>query len=101
MKSSTKPKGATSYKDTTFGVITRHELLKLEIEGTKKGLEYLGSLNLPPIEVKAETGKDRKRYLTAMQDADKGDFDLLETLIGQALTESLEKLQKTERKTDK
>lgn len=218
MKSSTKPKGATSYKDTIFGIISRQELLKLEIEGTQKGLEHiytlikkneklkitpefimklheisfgwifpkwagkyrkiqvtfsgkeapkyyqlpelmlnlrsdlekqlsnlpksdeedfifevvkllawfqhrfvfihpfqdyngriarmltiyiLLSIDLPPIEVKAETGKDRKRYLTAMQDADEGDFNLLETLIGQALTESLEKLQKTERKTDK
>jgi Fic family protein len=43
-KSSTKRKGATSYKDTAFGIIPRSKLVKLEIEGTKKGLEYLGDL---------------------------------------------------------
>ena len=43
-KSSTKPKGATSYKDTAFGIIPRSKLVKLEIEGTKKGLEYIGDL---------------------------------------------------------
>ncbi len=40
-KSSTKPKGATSYKDTAFGIIPRSKLLGLEIEGIKRGLEFL------------------------------------------------------------
>src|SRR5258706_5140316 len=40
--SGTKPKGATSYKETAFGIIPRAKLLQLEIEGTKKGLEYVG-----------------------------------------------------------
>ncbi len=39
--SSTKPLGATSYKDTAFGIIPQTKLLQLEIEGTKKGLEYI------------------------------------------------------------
>lgn len=43
-KSSTKPKGATLYKETTFGIIPRPELLKLELEGTKKGLDLIHSL---------------------------------------------------------
>ncbi|MGI8419730.1 MAG: hypothetical protein ACR2LN_03740 [Candidatus Levyibacteriota bacterium] len=43
-KSGTKPHGATSYKDTALGVIPRVELLKLELEGTKKGLEHLYDL---------------------------------------------------------
>lgn len=38
---STKPKGATSYKQTAFGIIPRIKLLRLELEGTKKGLEYI------------------------------------------------------------
>lgn len=37
-KSSTKPKGATSYKETAFGIIPHPKLLRLELEGTKKGL---------------------------------------------------------------
>lgn len=43
-KASTKPVGATSYKETSFGVIPRPKLLRLEIEGTKKGLEFVQNL---------------------------------------------------------
>lgn len=209
--SSTKPVGATSYKDTAFGIISRSKLLQLEIEGTKKGLEFIRDtvkadknvfitpeficklhevsfawifpkwagkyrkiqvtfsnkeappyfevpllvtnmckdlterlkhlpskedetfilkvvtllswfqhrfvfihpfqdyngrtarmltlfilllLNLPPIELQAETETDRRDYLTAIQKADAGDYLLLEALIGKALTESLESAQK-------
>lgn len=205
-KSSTKPQGATSYKETTFGIISRQKLLDLEIEGTKKGLEYLQKLikreknieitasfvcklheisfgwifpqwagkyrkiqvtysdkeapgyflipeliinlcrdlnermkhlppdredkfiidvvkllawfqhrfvfihpfqdyngrtarmltilillklRLPVIELKAETGEDRKRYLKAMQTADDNDYSIFEKLIGEALSESM------------
>lgn len=206
-KITTKPKGATSYKETAFGIISRSKLLRLELEGTKKGLEYLYglvkeqksvpitpqlvcklhgvsfgwifprwagkyrkiqvtfsgkeappyyqipelvtnfckdleerikqlpnpdregfivevgkllawfqhrfvvihpfqdyngriarmltvliliTLSLPPIEIKAESPADRKRYITAMQDADAGNFSTLEGLIGHALGETLE-----------
>lgn len=43
-KSSTKPKGATSYKETSFGIIPRSKLLRLELEGTKSGLDLINSL---------------------------------------------------------
>lgn len=206
-KSSTNPQGATSYKDTAFGIIPRGKLLQLEIEGTKKGLEYIYEvisrdkntrlihelicklhdvsfgwifpewagkyrkiqvtfsdkeappyfqvpeliknlcedleerlkhlpakedesfileavkllawfqhrfvfihpfqdyngrtarmltilialkLDLPPLEIKVEKEADRKSYLTAMQKADGGDYSLLEQLIGQSLTETLQ-----------
>lgn len=209
-KSSTKPKGATSYRDTAFGIIPRSKLIKLEIEGTKRGLEYLENLlirqkdkkispdlilelhkvsfgwifpkwagklrviqvafsgkeappfyqlselvmnfcrdteerishlsnqekenfvlevvallawfqhkfvfihpfqdyngrtarmltilillrlGLPPIELRSETETDRRYYLTAMQKGDQGDLSLLEKLISQALTESLENIK--------
>lgn len=211
-KNSTKPKGATSYKDTAFGIIPRIQLIKLELEGTKKGLDYLYNLiqkqeaitvtpklitklhevsfgwifptwagkyrtiqvtfsgneapqyfqipelvtnlckdlserlkhfslkeneefitetvrllawfqhkfvfihpfqdyngrtarmltilillqlKLPPIELKADTKNDRKQYILAMQQADKGDFGLLEKLISHALTESLKSIKDT------
>lgn len=205
---STKPKGATSYNETAFGIIPRTKLLKLELEGTKRGLElitgicnleitpeiiirlhkksfgwifpdwarkyrtirvefsgkeavlphkiselminmcfdlkarlkHLNSgknnyveeivellswfqhqlvwihpfqdyngrvarmltilillkLNLPPIEIKAETGLARKRYLGAMYAADNGDYSKLENLISKALNESLEKINKND-----
>ena len=207
-KSSTKPTGATTYKETAFGILSHSRLLGLELEGTKKGLEfihklvsqtkkikitpqlildlhkesfvwifpdwagkyrvirvefsgkeavlphkipeltvnlcadlevrinilqqsdenYIGgvvellawfqhqfvwihpfqdyngriarmltllillNLGLPPIEIKAETGTDRKRYLKAMYAADEGNYANLETLISKALSESLGKM---------
>lgn len=211
MKSSTKPKGATSYRETTFGIIPRSKLLKLEIEGTKRGLDYIYGLiskgksinitpglicklhnisfgwifpdwagkyrkiqvtisgketphfskipemivnlcgdleerykylpnqksdeyiveavkllawfqhrfvfihpfqdyngrvarmltillflklGLPPVEIKAEEGSDRKKYIAALQAADKGNLSLLENIIGQTLTEGLEKISR-------
>jgi len=210
-QSSTRPKGATSYKETAFGIIPRSRLLELELEGTKKGLEFIHRLissqssvqitqtlileihkesfgwifptwagsfrkirvefsgkettrphqipelmlnfcadfherlkslrpnsddfiermvellawfqhrfvwihpfqdyngriarmltilillvfNLPPIEIKAETGLDRKRYLEAIYAADDGDYKKLENLIRIALNESLSKIIQT------
>lgn len=211
VKTSTRPKGATSYRETAFGIIPRSKLITLELEGTKKGLEYLHHLiqenknvpvtpdlilklhaisfgwifpqwagkyriiqvafsgkeapphyqvpelitnycndlkerlkylpeseeenfiiklvellawvqhrfvyihpfqdyngrtarmlttfvllqfNLPPVEIKAETGRDRARYLKAMQKADDGNLTFLETLISNALSESLERIKK-------
>lgn len=207
----TRPKGATSFKETALGVISRSELLKLELEGTKKGLEYvlgligksksvvispqlihmlhkvafgwifpnwagkyrkvqvtfsgkeafsysqlpelvvnlcldlrermkrlpksgedvfivevvkllawfqhkfvlihpfldyngriarmltiliLLKLDLPPMELKADTKIDRKRYIKALQDADGGNFSALESLISQSLKEALDKFKK-------
>lgn len=52
--SSTKPVGATSYKDTAFGTIPREKLLQFEIEGTKKGLEHIEDI----------IRKDKKRKIT-------------------------------------
>src|SRR5260221_14123002 len=34
-------KGATSYKDTKLGILPRQKVIKLEIEGVKKGLEFI------------------------------------------------------------
>jgi Fic family protein len=44
IQGNTKPSGATSYKQTALGIITRTKLLALEIQGTKKGLEYIHDL---------------------------------------------------------
>ncbi|MBI3290423.1 Fic family protein [Candidatus Microgenomates bacterium] len=210
-KAKTRPKGATSYKNTAFGIIPRPQLIQLEIEGVKKGLEYiydlvqkekdsqvtpelicklhqvsfgwtfpkwagkyrriqvtfsgkeapryylvpeliinlcndlkerlkylpgpddedfiikvvkllawfqhqfvfihpfqdyngrlgrmlttliLLQLGLPPIELRAETEKDRKHYLEAMQKADEGNFLFLNGIINDALFESLERIKK-------
>ena len=52
-------------------------------------------LNLPPIEIKAKTGLDRKKYLEAMYSADEGNYKKLEKLIGSALNETFTKIVTT------
>lgn len=47
------------------------------------------NLGLPPIEIKASSGNDRRNYLQAMYAADEGDFVKLEKIIASALNESL------------
>jgi len=211
IKTSTKPEGTTSYKETAFGIIPRSKLLKLEIEGTKRGLDFINckiskdktikitpeiicklhkvsfswifpkwagkfriiqvtisgkeappyfkipelavslcqdleerlkhlpkpqtnkyifevvkllawfqhkfvvihpfqdyngrmarmltillllKLNLPPIEIKAEKRSDRKRYIKAMREGDKGNLTRLENIIAYALSEGLEQIQR-------
>ena len=50
------------------------------------------NLNLPALEIKAETGSDRENYINAMKAADNHDLSKLEKLIADALKESLEKV---------
>ncbi len=45
--------------------------------------------NLHPIEIKADTKKDRSTYIKALQSADEGDYSQLEKLIENGLIESL------------
>lgn len=208
MAKSTKPKGATSYKETAFGILPRSKIIPLEAEGIKKALQYVVRLSeekaqitptliqdiykeafsfifpdwagkfrivdvtvgeyepphyskisvlvknlcddleerlkhipspeneeqflaevisllawfqhrfvwihpfkdyngrvarlltnllvfnfgLPALEIKAETGLDRQRYIKAMKAADQSDYTRLEKLIANALKESLEKI---------
>ncbi|HSW87964.1 MAG TPA: Fic family protein [Candidatus Saccharimonadales bacterium] len=40
VKASTKPKSATSYKDTAFGILSRSKIVTLEAEGVKRAQEY-------------------------------------------------------------
>lgn len=207
MAKSTKPKGATSYRETAFGILPRSKIIPLEAEGTKRALQYIIKLSekktkitpeliqeihkvgfgfispdwagkfrvvdvtvgeyepphyskisvlvknlcddleerlkhiplteneeqflaevisllawfqhrfvwihplkdyngrvarlltnllvlnfrLPALEIKAETGADRQRYIKAMKAADENDYSKLEKLIANALKENLEK----------
>lgn len=50
------------------------------------------NFGLPALEIKAETGQDRQRYIKAMKVADLNDYPKLEQLIANALKESLEKI---------
>ncbi len=44
-KNSTKPKGATGFRDTKIGVIPRSKLVKLEAEGVRRGLKFIKFLS--------------------------------------------------------
>lgn len=50
------------------------------------------NFDFPPIELKVETRARRRRYITALQSADKGDFPLLEKLIKEAVQEAAKEL---------
>lgn len=41
MAKTTKPKGATSLKETAFGILPRSKIIPLEAEGIKKALQYI------------------------------------------------------------
>ena len=45
MAKSTRPKSATSYKNTAFGIIPRSKVVAFEKQGVKKGLEYILKLS--------------------------------------------------------
>ena len=45
MSKSTKPKTATSFKETAFGILPRSEIVKLEAEGVKKSQQYIIKLS--------------------------------------------------------
>lgn len=45
MTKSTKPKSATSFKETAFGILPRSEIVKLEAEGIKKAQQYIIKLS--------------------------------------------------------
>lgn len=50
------------------------------------------NFDLPLLEIKADTGKDRENYVQAMKAADKHDYTMLESLLAKALAESLEQV---------
>ena len=47
---------------------------------------------LPPVEIRAEKGVDRKKYIKALQVADEGNFSELENIITHALNEGFSKI---------
>lgn len=50
-KATTKPKGATRYAETAFGILPRYKLVELEAEGITKGLVWViqNASKKPPI----------------------------------------------------
>lgn len=56
------------------------------------------NLELPPIELKVETKKGRKKYVQALKNADGEDYSKLEKLIKDAIEETIEDLVKLREK---
>lgn len=54
MVKSTRPKSATSYKETAFGIIPRSKVVVLEREGVKKVLQYIIKLSEEKSEITPE-----------------------------------------------
>ena len=50
------------------------------------------NLGFPILSIKAETGKDRDKYIEAMKAADQNDLSKLENLLAKALEENLRKV---------
>ncbi len=61
MSKSTKPKGATSYKETAFGILPRSKIIPLEAEGTKKALQYIVILSEKKTKITPELIQDIHR----------------------------------------
>lgn len=51
VKSTTKPKSATSYKETAFGILPRSKVVALEKEGIKKAQQYIIKLSEQKVEI--------------------------------------------------
>lgn len=45
MSKSTKPKSATSFKETAFGILPRSKVVTLEQDGIKKAQQYILELS--------------------------------------------------------
>ncbi|MEA2113555.1 MAG: Fic family protein [Patescibacteria group bacterium] len=56
------------------------------------------NLNLPPIELKVETKESRKKYVKALQEADKNNFKSLEKIIKLAIKETAKELLEENKK---
>lgn len=58
MAQSTKPKSATSFKDTAFGIIPRSKVVQLEKEGVRKALEYIIKLSQEKAQITPQLIRD-------------------------------------------
>lgn len=54
MSKSTKPKSATSFKETAFGILSRSKIVTLEQEGIKKAQQYILELSDRKAEIAPE-----------------------------------------------
>jgi len=53
-KTHTKPKGATIFRETKFGILSRREIVKLEAQGIQRGLKLISSLAKKRAEITPE-----------------------------------------------
>ena len=53
-KTHTKPKGATIFRETKFGILSRREIVELEAQGIQRGLKLISSLAKKRAEITPE-----------------------------------------------
>ena len=53
-KTHTKPKGATIFRETKFGILSRREIVELEAQGIQRGLKLVSSLARKRAEITPE-----------------------------------------------
>jgi len=53
-KNFTKPKNATSFKETKMGIVPRSKLVKLEAEGVRRGLRFIETLSRKDFSISSE-----------------------------------------------
>lgn len=61
MAKSTKPKGATSFKETAFGILPRSKIIPLEAEGIKRAIQYIIRLSEKKTKITPEFIQDLHR----------------------------------------
>lgn len=84
MAKTTKPKGATSYKETAFGILPRSKLIPLEAQGTKKALDYIVKLSDKKVKVTPELIKNIHREGFAFIFPDwAGNFRTIDVIVGE------------------
>lgn len=84
MNKSTKPKSATSFKETAFGILSRSEIIKLEAEGIKKAQQYIIKLsnNKTEISLQVILGIHKEGFGSIFPDW-AGKFRTVEVTVGE------------------
>lgn len=84
MAKTTKPKGATSYKETAFGILPRLKIIPLEAKGTKTALDYIIKLSVNKTKITPELIKDIHQEGFSFIFPDwAGQFRMIDVIVGE------------------
>lgn len=84
MSKSTKPKSATSFKETAFGILPRSEIIKLEAEGIKKAQQFIIKSSNNKVEITPQVILDiHKEGFSFIFPDWAGKFRIIEVTVGE------------------